>query len=56
MVLIFSFKKAIKHFSNNWVFRILMKAFQKVIDMPMESDPANLMDVFFFLLEIQIDT
>ena len=32
-----------------------MKAFQEVIDMPMESDPDNLMDAFFFLVERQID-
>ena len=50
-----SFKKGIKYFSNNWFFRIWMKAFQEVIDMPMESDPDNLMDVFFFLLGRKID-
>ena len=32
-----------------------MKVFQEVIHMPMESDPANLMGVFFFLLGRQID-
>ena len=32
-----------------------MKAFQEVIDMPMESDTANLMEVFFFLLGRHID-
>ena len=32
-----------------------METFQEVRDMPMESDPANLMDVSFFLLGRQID-
>ena len=32
-----------------------MKAFEEVIDMPMEYDTANLMDVSFFLLGRQID-